>query len=128
MVHWAAINCTKSSTKRNDNTFSFAELLKDPRRRKNLIAKLKQANLLKDKNLHVCHKHWRKLFSKRFESKFYFLGCLVVSKICSWAHISPTTFYFNFKMKWIFLKSSFCVHNLIFLRIKEITSEQEQWV
>ena len=58
MIHCAALNCTKSSSKKSDNSLSCFKFLKDPRRRKNLIAKLKRADLLKDKNLHVCRKHF----------------------------------------------------------------------
>ena len=58
MVHCAAINCTNSSSKRSDNTFSFFKLPKDPNRRKVWIAKLKRANSPKDENLHVCHEHF----------------------------------------------------------------------
>ena len=58
MVHCAAINCTNSSSKRSDNTFSFFKLPKDPNRRKVWIAKSKRANLPKDENLHVCHEHF----------------------------------------------------------------------
>ena len=62
----------------------------------------------------------KKTFLKRFESKFYFLDCLLVSKICSRAYQLDFAFYFDFKMEQIFLKLSFCLHNLIFFRIKEL--------
>ena len=126
LVHCAVLNCTKSSSKKIDNTFSFFKLLKDPRRRKKLIAKLKRANLLKDKNLHVCRKHFEEnCFQRDLKVSSIFL---IVTKICSWAHQPDFTFYFDFKMQWIFLKSSFCLYNLVFFRIKEITSQQDQWI
>jgi len=47
MVHCAAIDCTNSSSKKNDENISFFKLPKDSRR-KIWIVKLKRENLPKD--------------------------------------------------------------------------------
>ena len=78
MIHCAPLNCTKSSSKKSDNSLSCFKFLKDPRRRKNLIAKLKRANLLKDKNLHVCRKHFEEnCFQRDLKvSSIFLIACL----------------------------------------------------
>ena len=90
LVHCAVLNCTKSSSKKIDNTFSFFKLLKDSRRRKKLIAKLKRANLLKDKNLHVCRKHFEEnCFQRDLKvSSIFLITCLSPKYVLG--HISLT--------------------------------------
>lgn len=64
MVHCAAIDCTNSSSKKNDENISFFKLPKDSR--KNIwIAKLKRENLPKDENVYVCHLHFEEASFKR---------------------------------------------------------------
>ena len=83
MFHCAAINCTNSSSKKSDNTFSFFKLPKDPNRRKVWIAKLKRANLPKDiYRIYIPVVNiLKKTILKGFESKLYFLDWLFVSKM-----------------------------------------------
>ena len=93
LVHCAVLNCTKSSSKKIDNTFSFFKLLKDSRRRKKLIAKLKRANLLKDKNLHVCRKHFEEnCFQRDLKvSSIFLIACLSAKYVLG--HISLTVHF-----------------------------------
>ena len=64
MVHCAAIDCTNSSSKKNDENISFFKLPKDIRK-KIWIAKLKRQNLPKDENVYVCHLHFEEACFKR---------------------------------------------------------------
>ena len=80
MVHCAAINCTNSSSKKSDNTFSFFKIPKDPNRRKVCIAKLKRANLSKDENLHVHHEHFEENWDLRV-SYIFLIDCLLAKHL-----------------------------------------------
>ena len=65
MVHCAAIDCTNSSGKKNDESISFFKLPKDPERKKLEISKLKCENLPKEENIYVCHFHFDSSCFKR---------------------------------------------------------------
>ena len=81
MVHCAAINCTNSSSKKSDSTFSFFKLPKDPNRVKVWLAKLKRANLPKDGNLHVCHEYFEEnCFQRDLRVSYIFLICCLLAK------------------------------------------------
>ena len=58
MVHCAAIDCTNSSSKQNDDRLSFFKLPRDPNRKKIWISKLKRKHLPKEENVFVCHHHF----------------------------------------------------------------------
>ena len=90
MIHCAALNCTKSSSKKSDNSLSCFKFLKDPRRRKNLIAKLKRANLLNNKKLHVCRKHFEEncFHGDLKVSSIFLIACLSAKYVLG--HISLT--------------------------------------
>ena len=55
MVHCAAIDCTNSSSKKNDDRLSFNKFPRDPNRKKIWISKLKRKHLLKEENVFVWH-------------------------------------------------------------------------
>ena len=79
LVYCAAINCTNSSSKKSDNTFSFFKLPKDSNRGKGWIATIKKSYLPKDKNLQVCHEHFQEnCFQRDLRVSYIFLiGCLL---------------------------------------------------
>ena len=53
MVHFAAIDCTNSSSKKNGESIGFFKFAKDPERKKLRISKLKRKNLPKKENIYV---------------------------------------------------------------------------
>ena len=65
MVHCAAIDCSNSSSKKNDESISFYKLPKDLNLKKIWITKLKRENLPKEKNIYVCHHHFEQCYFKR---------------------------------------------------------------
>ena len=58
MVHCAALVCTKSTSKKNEESIIFFKLPKDAKLKKMGISKLKRDNLPKEENIHVCHFHF----------------------------------------------------------------------
>ena len=73
MVHCAAIDCSNSSSKRNDEKISFFKLPKDINLKKIWIAKLKRENLPREENIYVCHFHFEEeCFQRDLKVKYFF--------------------------------------------------------
>ena len=100
MVHSAAIDCTNSSSKQNDDRLSFFKLPRDPNLKKIWISKLKLKHLPKEENVFVCHHHledscFQRDLRVRILSEFFIFTCL-----CQIVILKEFFIHFLYRRNW----------------------------
>ena len=100
MVHFVAIDCTNSSSKKNGESIGFFKFAKDPERKKLRISKLKRKNLPKKENIYVCHFQFD---SNCFKRDFRVSG---IFQPLYFIHLCVLKLNIDFVRKYIFFLSS----------------------